>query len=287
MRYMNAKKVPQLFVSTGGTKFGENPKQFPYTMGWQPNYQSEGRVYAKYLLDNKPDAKIGILYQNDDFGKDLLKGFKEGLRDKAKSMIVAETSYEVAEPTVDSHIVKLKASGADVFMNISTPKFAAQAIRKVPEVGWKPLHIVNNVAASVGGVLKPAGFENAQDLLTTRYFKDPTDPTWADDPAMKEWHVFLDKYYPTADRTNGSVMSGYLLSQTLVQVLKQCGDELTRDNVMKQAASLNLELPLLLPGVKIKTSPTDYFPVEQMQMSRFKGEQWHSFGPVLSGEAGD
>ena len=286
MRYMNAKKVPQIFVATGATKFGENPKQSPYTMGWQPNYQTEGRIYARYLLDNKPDAKIGVLYQNDDYGKDLLKGLKDGLGDKSKTMIVAESPYEVAEPTVDLQVVKLKASGADVFVNIATPKFAAQAIRKVAEIDWKPLQIVNSVSASVGAVLKPAGLDNAQGLLTTRYFKDATDPSWSDDPAMKAWNAFLDKYYPSADRTNSFIMSGYLVSQTLVQVLKQCGDDLTRDNVMKQAASLDLELPLLLPGIKLKTGPTDYFPIEQMQMSRFKGDRWHSFGPVLSGENG-
>jgi len=283
-RYMNSKKVPQLFVATGATKFGENPKQSPYTMGWQPNYQAEGRIYARYILDNKPDAKLAVLFQNDDYGKDLMKGLKDGLGDKAKTMIVAESGYEVSEPTVDSHIVKLKASGADVFLNIATPKFAAQAIRKVAEVGWTPLHIVNNVSASVGGVLKPAGLDNAKGVLSTGYLKDPTDPTWVSDPAMKEWHAFLDKYYPDADRTNSSIVYGYLAAQTLVQVLKQCGDELTRENVMKQAANLNLDLPLLLPGIKIKTSPTDYFPIEQMQMSRFVGDRWEFFGPVLSGE---
>jgi branched-chain amino acid transport system substrate-binding protein len=284
MRYMNGKKVPQLFVATGATKFGEAPKTSPYTMGWQPNYQSEGRIYARYLLDNKPDAKVAVLFQNDDYGKDLMKGLKDGLGDKAKTMIIAESGYEVSEPTVDSHIVKLKASAADVFLNVATPKFAAQAIRKVPEVGWKPLHIVNNVSSSVGAVLKPAGFENAQGLLSVNYFKDPTDPQWKDEPAMKEWNAFLDKYYPDADRTNGNVMYGYIVSQTLMQVLKQCGDELTRENVMKQAANLNLELPLLLPGIKIKTGPNDYFPIEQLQMMRFNGERWEFFGPILNGE---
>jgi branched-chain amino acid transport system substrate-binding protein len=282
-RYMNSKKVPQLFVATGATKFGENPKQSPYTMGWQPNYQAEGRIYARYILDNKPDAKIAVLFQNDDYGKDLLKGLKDGLGDKGK-MIVAEAPYEVSEPTIDSHIVKLKASGADVFINIATPKFAAQAIRKVPEVGWTPLHIVNNVSQSIGSVLRPAGLENAKGVLSTGYTKDQTDPTWNDDPAMKEWRAFMEKYFPEGDRTSSFTLYGYAVAQTLVQVLKQCGDELTRENVMKQAASLNLDLPLLLPGIKIKTSPTDYFPIEQMQMSRFVGDRWEFFGPVLSGE---
>ena len=282
-RYMNSKKVPQLFVATGATKFGENPKQSPYTMGWQPNYQAEGRIYARYILDNKPDAKIAVLFQNDDYGKDLLKGLKDGLGDKGK-MIVAEAPYEVSEPTIDSHIVKLKASGADVFINIATPKFAAQAIRKVPEVGWTPLHIVNNVSQSIGSVLRPAGLENAKGVLSTGYTKDQTDPTWNDDPAMKEWRAFMEKYFPEGDRTSSFTLYGYAVAQTLVQVLKQCGDELTRENVMKQAANLNLELPLLLPGIKIKTSVTDYFPIEQMQMSRFVGDRWEFFGPVLSGE---
>jgi branched-chain amino acid transport system substrate-binding protein len=282
-RYMNSKKVPQLFVATGATKFGENPKQSPYTMGWQPNYQAEGRIYARYILDTKPDAKIAVLYQNDDYGKDLLKGLKDGLGDKGK-MIVAEAPYEVSEPTVDSHIVKLKASGADVFINIATPKFAAQAIRKVPEVGWTPLHIVNNVSQSIGSVLRPAGLDNAKGVLSTGYTKDQTDPTWKDDPAMKEWNAFMEKYFPDGDRTSSFTLYGYAVAQTLVQVLKQCGDELTRDNVMKQAANLDLDLPLLLPGIKIKTSPTDYFPIEQMQMSRFVGDRWEFFGPILSGE---
>jgi branched-chain amino acid transport system substrate-binding protein len=271
MRYMNSKKVPQLFVATGATKFGESPKTSPYTMGWQPNYQNEGRIYARYILDNKPNAKIGVLFQNDDYGKDLMKGLKDGLGEKAKSLIVAEASYEVTEPTVDSQIVKLKAAGADLFLNVATPKFAAQAIRKVAEIGWTPLHIVNNVSASVGGVLKPAGLENAKNLLSVNYFKDPTDPTWNDDPGMKEWNAFLDKYYPDADRTNGSVVYGYLVAQTLVQVLKQCGDELTRDNVMKQAANLNMDLPLLLPGIKIKTSATDSRPAPTGRGRRASG----------------
>jgi branched-chain amino acid transport system substrate-binding protein len=282
-RYMNSKKVPQLFVATGATKFGENPKQSPYTMGWQPNYQAEGRIYARYILDNKPEAKIAVLFQNDDYGKDLLKGLKDGLGDKGK-MIVAEAGYEVSEPTIDSHIVKLKASGADVFLNIATPKFAAQAIRKVPEVGWTPLHIVNNVSQSIGSVLKPAGIDNAKGVLSTGYTKDATDPTWKDDPAMKEWNAFMEKYFPEGDRSSSFTVYGYAVAQTLVQVLKQCGDELTRENVMKQAANLNFDLPLLLPGIKIKTSPTDYFPIEQMQMSRFVGDRWEFFGPVLSGE---
>jgi branched-chain amino acid transport system substrate-binding protein len=286
-KYMNAKKVPQLFVATGATKWGD-PKHFPWTMGWQPNYQSEGRIYAKYILDNHADGKIAVLYQNDDFGKDLLKGLKDGLGAKAKTMIVAEAPYEVADPTVDSQIVNLKASGADIFISVTTPKFAAQSIRKVAEVGWNPaVKIVNNVGSSVGGVLKPAGFENAKGWLSVNYFKDPMDPTWKDDPAMKEWNAFMDKYYPDGDKTNGNIVYGYIVSQTLHKVLEQCGDNLTRANVMKQAANLkNLEQGLLLPGIKINTSPTDFFPIEQEQMMRFTGERWELFGPVISGEIG-
>jgi ABC-type branched-subunit amino acid transport system substrate-binding protein len=285
-RYMNSRKVPQLFVATGATKFGEDPKGSPWTMGWQPNYQSEGRIYARYILETKPDARIAVLFQNDDYGKDLMKGLKDGLGSKA-SMIVAEAPYEVSEPTVDSQIVKLKASGADVFINIATPKFAAQAIRKVGELGWQPLHIVNNVSNSVGAVLKPAGFENAKGILSTAYIKDATDPTWQDDPAMKEWNAFMDKYYPDGDRTSSFTVYGYAVAQTLVQVLKQCGDELTRENVMRQAANLkNFTVGPLLPGITMNTSAADFFPIEQMQMMRFNGERWELFGPIIAGEIG-
>ncbi len=288
MRYMNAKKVPQLFVSTGATKFGENPKAFPYTMGWQPNYRAEGLIYARYLLDTKPDARIAVLVQNDDYGKDLLRSLKAGLGDKAGTMVVAEAPFEVSEPTIDSQIVKLKASGADVLMTFGVPKFAAQAIRKVAELEWKPLHIVNNVSASVGAVLKPAGLENARGVVTTAYLKDPTDTAWQDDPAMKEWHAFLDKYYPDADRTNANILYGYAVSQTLKYVLQQCGDDLTHDNIMRQAASMrDLDNSLLLPGIRINTGPNDFFPIEQMQMARFNGERWDRFGPVLSADPHD
>ncbi|GGH30875.1 branched-chain amino acid ABC transporter substrate-binding protein [Alsobacter metallidurans] len=285
-KYMNAKKVPQLFVATGATRFGDNPKTSPYTMGWQPNYQSEGRIYAKYILDNKPDSKIAVLFQNDDYGKDLLKGLKDGLGAKA-SMIVAEAGYEVSEPTVDSQMVKLQSSGADVFVNVATPKFAAQAIRKAGDLGWKPMHIVNNVSNSAGSVMKPAGLENAKGVLSTAYLKDATDPTWKDDAGMKEWTAFMDKYFPDGDRTSSFTVYGYASAQTLVQVLKQAGDDLTRDNVMKQAANLkNVSLNVLIPGITMNTSPTDFFPIEQMQMQKFDGEKWQLFGPVISGELG-
>jgi branched-chain amino acid transport system substrate-binding protein len=285
-KYMNSKKVPQLFVATGATKWND-PQNFPWTMGWQPNYQSESQIYAKYILKNYPNAKIGVLYQNDDYGKDYLKGFKDGLGAKAASMIVLEDAYEVSEPTIDSHIVRLKSSGADVFFNITTPKFAAQAIKKNAEIGWKPVHFLNNVSASIGSVMKPAGFEASQDIISSQYFKDPTDPQWKDDPAMKAWNAFLDKYYPDANRADGSVMYAFIVSQGLVQVLKACGDDLTRENVMKQAASLKDFEPLgLLPGIKVNTSPTDFAPISQLQLIRFKGETWERFGDVLSSDVG-
>ena len=282
-KYLNAKKVPQLFVATGATKW-HDPKNFPWTMGWQPSYQSEARIYAKYLIKEKPNAKIAILFQNDDFGKDYLKGLKDGLGAKG-SMIIAEESYETTEPTIDSHIVKLKSTGADTFISITTPKFAAQAIKKLAEIEWKPLHIVSNVSASVGGVMKPAGFENAQGILSAAYAKDGADPQWDNDPGMKKFFAFLDKYYPDGDKRDGSLVFGYGVAQTLAKVIEMCGDNLTRENVMKQAASLKDFAPdTLLPGVKINTSPTDFAPIEQLQMMRFKGEKWDLFGDIISGE---
>src|SRR5580658_1745723 len=282
-KYMNAKKVPQLFVATGATKWDE-PKEFPWTMGWQPSYQSEARIYAKYLIKTKPDAKIAVLYQNDDFGKDYLKGLKDGFGAKA-SMIIAEEGYETSEPSIDGHIVKLKASGADVFISITTPKFAAQAIKKLAEMNWTPLHIVSNVSASVGGVIKPAGFENAQGILSAAYAKDGADAQWDNDPGMKKFYEFLAKYDADANKLDGSVVYGYGVAQTLVQVLKQCGDDLTRENVMKQAASLkNFTPDTLLPGVTINTSATDFAPIKQLQMMRFKGEKWELFGDIISGD---
>jgi branched-chain amino acid transport system substrate-binding protein len=282
-KYLNAKKVPQLFVATGATKWND-PKDFPWTMGWQPSYQSEAHIYAKYLLKQKPDGKIAVLYQNDDFGKDYLKGLHDGLGAKA-SMIIAEEGYETTEPTIDNHIVKLKASGADIFISITTPKFAAQAIKKLAEIDWKPMHIVSNVSASVGGVIKPAGFENAQGMLSAAYAKDGADPQWDNDPGMKKLFAFLEKYYPDANKLDGSVVYGYGAAQTMVKVLEMCGDDLTRANVMKQAASLkDFVLDTLLPGVKINTSATDFAPIKQLQMQRFKGEKWELFGNIISGE---
>jgi branched-chain amino acid transport system substrate-binding protein len=285
-KYLNAKKVPQLFVATGATKWND-PKDFPWTMGWQPSYQSEAHIYAKYLMKEKPDAKIALLYQNDDFGKDYLKGLKDALGAKT-SMIISEESYETSEPSIDGHIVKLKASGADTFISITTPKFAAQAIKKLAEVDWHPLHIVSNVSASVGGVIKPAGFENAQGILSAAYAKDGADPQWDNDPGMKKFFEFLAKYYPDGNKLDGSVVYGYGAAQTMVKVLQMCGDDLTRANVMKQAASLkDFEPDTLLPGVKINTSATDFAPIEQLKMQRFKGEKWDLFGDIISGELGN
>jgi branched-chain amino acid transport system substrate-binding protein len=283
---MNSKKVPQLFVATGATKWND-PQNFPWTMGWQPNYQSESRIYAKYLLKEKADAKIAVLYQNDDYGKDYLKGLKDGLGAKAATMIVAEESYETTEPTIDSHIVKLKASGADVFVDITTPKFAAQAIKKTAEVEWKALHILNNVGASVGSVIKPAGFDNAQGIISAAYVKDASDPQWNDDPGMKQFLEFMAKDFPDGDKLDFNAVVGYGVAQTLVQVLKQCGDDLTRENIMKQAANLKeFRTEVLLPGIAINTSPSDFAPISQLQLMRFKGEKWELFGEVVSGDVG-
>jgi ABC-type branched-subunit amino acid transport system substrate-binding protein len=285
-KYMNSKKVPQLFVATGATKWND-PTNFPWTMGWQPNYQSEAHIYAKYLLKEKPDAKIAVLYQNDDYGKDYLKGLKDGLGAKASSMIVAEESYETTEPTIDNHIVKLKASGADVFVDITTPKFAAQSIKKTSEIDWKALHILNNVGASLGSVIKPVGFDKSQGIISAAYLKDASDPQWNNDAGMKEFFDFLAKDFPEGDKLDASVIVGYGVAQTLVQVLKQCGDDLTRENIMKQAANLkDFRTEVLLPGIKINTSPSDFAPIGQLQLMRFKGERWELFGDVISGEAG-
>jgi branched-chain amino acid transport system substrate-binding protein len=286
-QYMNGKKVPQLFVATGATQFGDL-KNFHWTMGWQPTYQTEGRIYAKYILQNLPQGKIGVLYQNDDSGRDYLKGLHDGLGEEAtKRMIVAELPYEPTDPTVDRQIVTLKTMGADIFFNEASPKFAAQAIKRAAEIGWKPVQFLASISNSVGSVLKPAGLEASKGILSTNYLKDATDPTWKDDPALKEWAAFMDKYFPEGDKTSTFSVYGYLTAQTMVQVLKQCGDELTRENVMKQAANLkDLELGMLLPGIKINTSPTDYFPVEQMQMSRFNGDHGELFGSAIGGEIG-
>ena len=285
-KYMNSKKVPQLFVATGATKWND-PQNFPWTMGWQPSYQSETQIYAKYILKNHPNAKIAVLFQNDDYGKDYLKGLKDGLGSKAASMIVMEESYETSEPSIDSHLVKLKATGADIFVNITTPKFAAQAIKKNAEIGWKPLHFLNNVSASVGSVLKPAGFENAQDIISAAYLKDASDKQWDNYPGMKEFYAFMTKDFPEGDKLDGGTVVGYGVAQTLVQVLKQCGDNLTRENVMKQAASLkDFRTEVLLPGIKINTGPNDFAPISSLQLMKFKGDKWELFGDVISADVG-
>jgi len=283
-KYMNAKKVPQLFVATGATKWND-AKNFPWTMGWQPNYQTEARIYAKHILQTKPNAKIAVLYQNDDYGKDYLKGFEDGLGPQNQKMIVAKASYEVSEPTVDSQILQLKASGADTFFNITTPKFAAQAIRAAYDSGWKPTHYLNNVSNSIGSVLKPAGLEKAVGIITSAYVKDPSDKRWANDAGMKAWREFMAKYNPDGDISDPFNVYGYTVAATLEQVLKQCGDTLTRDNVMKQAASLKrFRIDTLLPGITISTSPSDYAPIEAMQLERFNGHEFELFGEVISNE---
>jgi branched-chain amino acid transport system substrate-binding protein len=283
-KYMNGKKVPQLFVATGATKWND-PQHFPWTMGWQPNYQTEARIYAKHILQTKPNAKIAVLYQNDDYGKDYLKGFEDGLGAQAQKMIVAKASYEVSEPTVDSQILQLKASGADTFFNITTPKFAAQAIRAAYDTGWKPTHYLNNVSNSVGSVLRPAGLEKAVGIISSGYVKDPTDKRWANDAGMKTWREFMAKYNPDGDTSDPFNVYGYTVAATLEQVLKQCGDTLTRENVMKQAASLKrFRVETLLPGIAISTGPGDYAPIEAMQLERFNGQQFELFGEVISSE---
>ena len=276
---MNAKKVPQLFVATGATKWGD-PKNFPWTMGWQPNYQSESKVFVAHLLETKPNAKVAILYQNDDYGKDYVKGFEDGLGDKAKTMIVSKLSYEVTDPTVDSQLLSLKASGADTFFNVTTPKFAAMVIKKNAELGWKPVHYLNSVSASVGAVMVPAGPENGVGIFTANYLKDPTDPQFQKGKEWDDWLAWMKKYLPNGDLKDANNVYGYTAAQGLVQVLKQAGDNLTRENIMKQAASLEMNLPMLLPGVNVKTGPDDFYPIEREQLAKFDGKTWLLFGKV-------
>jgi len=279
-QYMNMKKVPQLHVATGATKWND-PKNFPWTMGWQPNYQTEARIYAQHILKTRPNAKIAVLYQNDDYGKDYLKGFKDGLGDKAK-MIVAEASYEVTDPTVDSQVLQLQSSGADVFFNITTPKFAAQAIRKAYDSGWKPLQYLNNVSTSVGSVLTPAGLEKSAGIISSYYLKDASDSRWASDPAIKQWREFMAKYYPDGNVADVFNVYGYTVAATLIQVLRQCGNNLTRENVMKQAASMKgWRVETMLPGISITTSADDFAPIQAVQLERFNGKQWELFGEVM------
>jgi branched-chain amino acid transport system substrate-binding protein len=285
-KYHNAKKVPQLFLATGASKWND-PKDYPWTMGFQPSYRVEARIFAKYILKTKPDAKVAVFYANDDFGKDYLAGLKEIFGDKSSSIIVAEESYETTEPSIDSHIVKLKGTGADVFVNISTPKFAAQAIKKMAELEWKPMHVMTDVSISIGAVMKPAGLEASEGILSATYIKDASDSQWANDAGMKKFMAFIEKYSPGANISDANLVYAYAAAQTMVQVLQQCGDNLTRENVMKQAANLKDFTPdTLLPGVRINTSATDYAPIEQLQMMQFKGGKWQMFGDVISAETG-
>ncbi len=285
-KYQNVKKVPQLFLATGASKWND-PKDFPWTMGFQPSYRVEARIFAKYILKEKPNAKVAIFYANDDFGKDYVAGIKDVFGDKAKDLIVAEESYETTEPSIDGHIVKLKGTGADVFVNIATPKFAAQAIKKMAELQWKPMHVMTDVSVSIGAVMQPAGLEASEGVLSAQYLKDASDPQWKDDEGMKKFMVFIDKYMPGANISDLNLSYGYAAAQTMVQVLKQCGDNLTRENVMKQAASLKDFAPdTLIPGIKINTSATDFAPVEQLRMMQFKNGKWDLFGDIISAEVG-
>ncbi|MFM9882821.1 MAG: ABC transporter substrate-binding protein [Burkholderiales bacterium] len=280
-KYMNQQKVPQLFVATGATKWND-PKGFPWTMGFQPNYQTEGRIYAAYVLKNVKDAKIGILFQNDDYGKDYLKGFKDGLGDQVKKLIVMEQSYEVTDATVDSQVVNLKNSGANVFFNITIPKFAAQAIKKSHDIGWKPLHFLNNVSSSLATVLNPAGTDASRGLITALYMKEVTDPQWKNDKGFQDWLAWMKKYYPEGKVDDQFNAYGYTVAQLLAHTLKQCGNDLSRENIMRQATNLkNVEMPMLLPGIKINTGPDDFAPIEQEQLARFDGERWVLFGEIL------
>ena len=280
-KYVNQKKIPHLFLATGATKWGD-PKNFPWTMGSHPSYQTEAHIYARYLIKTKRDAKIAVLYQNDDYGRDMLKGLKDGLGPDAAKMIVGEVSYEVTDPTVDSQIVTLKGTGADVMFHFATSKFAAQAIRKVYDIGWKPLQFVANISAQVQSVLIPAGLEKSIGLITAIFIKDVNDPQWADSKDVKDYFAFMKKYYPEGDPKEYNNSYGYMQAGMLMKVLKQCGNDLTRDNIMRQAANLtNVELPILLPGVRVNTSATDFFPIEQLMMAKFDGKEWKNFGDLL------
>ena len=283
-KYMNQRKVPQLYVATGASKWGR-PKEFPWTMGYQPDYHTEAVIYAKHILANVKDAKVGVLMQNDDFGKDYVDGFKEGLGKDAGNVIAKLVTYEVTDPTVESQIIQLKDSGANVFFNVATPKFAAQAIRKAADIGWKPAQYMTNVSASVTSVMKPAGFDNGQGIITAAYLKDPTDKRWDDDAEMKTWRAWMDKYMPGTNQGDANYVYAYSVSFLMQQTLAKCGDMLTHENVMKQAANFQkLRVPMLLPGITVSTSPTDYYPIQAVQLQRFKGETWDLFGDVMAAE---
>jgi branched-chain amino acid transport system substrate-binding protein len=281
-RYLNQKKVPHLFVGSGASKFND-PGHFPWTMSWTPHYVSEGKIYARYLLSVKPNARVAILSQNDDLGRDYVQGFKDGLGDRAAKMIVEETTYEVTDPTVDSQIVSLQASGADVLFNVATPKFSAQAIRHAYDIDWHPLQFVVSIGSSIAGAIRPAGFERAKGVISAAYQKDPNDPQWRDDPDLKAWDAWMDKYNPTIDKSDYYAVYGYNIGTALTEVLRRCGDDLSRENVMNEASHLDMALPMLLPGIRLKTSPTDLRGIKQMRLVRFDGERWVLFGDVLEG----
>jgi len=281
-KYLNANKVPQLFIASGATAWGDF-ENYPWTIGWQPNYQTEAHVYAKYILEHAPEAKIGVLYQDDDYGKDYLKGLRDGLGEGADKMIIAAASYETSDPTVDSQVVSLQSAGATVFFNGGPPKFGAQAIRKAHDIGWQPLQFLASVSTSIGAVLVPAGPEKAKGIISIVYFKDPTDPKWRDDQGYKDWLAFMQKYYPDGNLADNFNVIGYSTVQTLVEVLKRCGDDFSRENIMKVASHLDLELPMLLPGIKISTSPSDFRPIKQLQLQRFDGAHWVPFGDIIGG----
>jgi branched-chain amino acid transport system substrate-binding protein len=283
IKYVNGKQVPHLFIASGGTVFGDY-KKYPWSMGFQPHTEGETRVYGRYVAENYPNAKIGVLYSGDGFGRDNITGFKQGLGDKGKN-IIAEVTYESTEPTVDSQLLKLRAAGVEVFANFTTPKFAAMAIRKAGEMGWKPVQILHGISISVGSVLKPAGLDHAKGVISSNYAKDVDDPAWADDEGMKKFLAFLAKYMPDEDKSNSNLVYAYMSAQAMTHVLKQCGDDLTRANVLKQAENLNkLELDLLLPRITLTTSPTDHYPIEQLQMQRFDGANWERFGPIINND---
>ena len=282
-KYLNQKKVPQLFVATGADKWG-NPKEYPWTMGWQPSYRTEAQIYAKYMRKEKPNAKLAVLYQNDDFGKDYLIGLKDALGADYAKFMVKEVSYEVTDATIDSQAVTLQSSGADVLVTAATPKFAAQMIRKVADMNWKPLHFLTNVSASVGSVIKPAGAEKAVGIITSAYIKDSTDPRWKDDPGIQKWRAFMDKWLPGADQTDGGYLAGYGVDQTLMQVFKQCGTDLSRENIMQQAANIQPhDCAVLLPGINVSTTPTNFHPIRQMQLTKWNGNSWELFGDIIEG----
>lgn len=284
-QYMNKKKVPQLFVATGATKWGQ-PKKYPWTMGFQPNYQTAGKIFANYIMKQKPDGKVGILYQNDDYGKDYVIGMKIAMGDKFDKMVIKQETYEVTDPTVDSQVVSLKAAGADVFYNVSIPKFAAQTIKKAAAIGWQPMHVLNDVSASIASTMKPAGIEISQGILSATYLKDPTDSAWKDDPERKAWDKWMDEFYPDGDKKNPFNGYGYSVATLMTHVLENCGDDLSRENIMKQAASIeNFRAPMTLPGILINTGPDDFYPIEQMQMERVKGDAWERFGPIIGAGA--